>query len=224
MENKKMDTFLEERLNRYDKWLFEKKIAFSSKVVPIEKSLSAHQWVLPTEQVLEIFRNVKSIALTKCECRSHYKRCDNPLEVCFEFNEVGDQSVKKGLARHVSPEEAQEIVRVANEKGLVHLSLYMPDHELYALCSCCSCCCHDLQIVRLLGRNDLMVQSDYVAVTDDEACTHCGICIDRCVFDARTWQDDIVAYDPDACYGCGLCVTTCPSEAITMKRKNQTAR
>ena len=221
---KKMDAFLDERLNRYDKWLSEKKIAFSSKVIPIQESLSTQRWVLPTEQVEEILRKARSIALTPCECRMHYQRCDNPIDVCLLLNEIGDAYVKKGLARHVSPEEAQNIVRVANEKGLVHLSLYMPDHQLYALCSCCSCCCHDLQIVRLMDRDDLMVQSDYVAVTDDEVCTQCGVCIDRCVFDARTWQDDIVAYDPGACYGCGLCVTTCPSEAITMKRKNETAR
>ena len=221
---KKMDAFLEERLNRYDKWLSEKKIAFSSKVIPIEKSLSAHQWVLPTEQVLEIFRNVKSIALTKCECRSHYKRCDNPLEICFEFNEVGDQSVKKGLARYVSLEEAADILQIANERGLVHLSLYMPNHEIFALCNCCPCCCHDLQIVRLYNRNDLVVQSDYVAVSDTESCTHCGTCIDRCVFDARSWNNGEMLYNENACYGCGLCVTTCPSEVISMTRKNETAR
>ena len=219
MKPKNKDPFLDKRVARYDKWLAEDKIAYSSKVIPINESLSSQQWVLPAEQVLEIFRNARSIALTACECRSYYQRCDNPLDVCFLLDDEADKYVALGEARLISIEEAVEVMRVADERGLIHLSLYQPDHQLYALCNCCSCCCHDLQIVRLYNRKDLMVQSEYVAVQDDEACSHCGVCIDRCIFDARTWEDGHVAYDAQACYGCGLCVTTCPENTIIMERR-----
>ena len=77
------DTHLEERLARYDKWVREGRVPFSSKVIPVGESLATQQWVLPTEQVVEFLRNARSFALTDCECRSRYQRCDNPLEVCF---------------------------------------------------------------------------------------------------------------------------------------------
>ncbi|PIU50377.1 MAG: hypothetical protein COS92_01770 [Desulfobacterales bacterium CG07_land_8_20_14_0_80_52_14] len=214
---KYIDPFLEKRLVKYDEWLNKGQISYSSKVVPISESFNTKQWVLPTEQVMEILRNAKSVAVQNCECRSHYKRCDNPLEVCFLLNHVGDNFVIKGKSRHVDLAEAAEILKTANESGLVHLSLYMPDHEIFALCSCCSCCCHDLQIVKQFERKDLMVRSEYVAVTIFEDCVHCGECVDRCIFGARVLQDDKMEFNADACLGCGLCVTRCPVEAISLE-------
>jgi Pyruvate/2-oxoacid:ferredoxin oxidoreductase delta subunit len=220
MKNKKAkikDPFLEKRLIKYDEWLSKERISYSSKVIPVSESLEAKQWVLPTEQAVEILRKTKSIAVQDCECRIHYKRCDNPLEVCLLMNKVGDKLVSKGEARHVSLVEATDILKKANESGLVHLTLYQPNHEIYALCSCCSCCCHELQIVKLYGRNDLMVQSDYIAVTDFDACSNCGECFERCIFGARVFNDDKMEYNADACLGCGLCVTVCSVAAISMQ-------
>jgi hypothetical protein len=41
------------------------------------------QWVLPTEQAMEILGKANSAAVQNCECRTHYQRWDNPLEVCI---------------------------------------------------------------------------------------------------------------------------------------------
>ncbi|MCP4115103.1 MAG: 4Fe-4S dicluster domain-containing protein [Desulfobacteraceae bacterium] len=214
------DPYLEKRLVNYDEWLSKGQISYSSKVIPVSESLDAKQWVLPTEQVMEVLRNAKSVAVQNCACRTHYKRCDNPLEVCFLLNDIGDRKAEKGEARHVDLTEAADILKRANESGLVHLCLYMPDHQVFAVCSCCSCCCHDFQIVRQFGRNDLMVRSEYVAVTSAGDCVHCGDCVDRCVFGARILQDEKMEYDADACLGCGLCVTACPVGAISMELCN----
>ncbi len=215
------DLFLEKRLVKYDQWLENGKISCSSKVIPIFESLSTKQWVLPTEQVTEILSSAKSIAVQKCECRTHYKRCDNPLEVCLLLNDIGDKFVTKGEARHIDLKEASKILKKANESGLIHLCLYMPNHKIFALCSCCSCCCHDLQIVKHFGRKDLMVHSEYTAVESFEDCIHCGECVDRCVFSARTFYDEKMKYSKEACLGCGLCVTTCPADAISMELREK---
>lgn len=220
MENEKKpymdDPFLGKRLANYDKWIEKGEISSSSKVIPVSESFDAKQWILPTEQVSKILANASSVAVQNCECRTHYKRCDKPLEVCFLLNKIGDKFVSKGKARYVSQNEATEILKIANKNGLIHLALYMPDHEIYALCSCCSCCCHELQIVRLTKRNELMVHSEYIAFTDSETCVHCGDCVDRCIFDARSLCDDKLVYKPELCLGCGLCVTICPVDATTM--------
>jgi ferredoxin len=214
-----IDNFIEKYLTKYDQWMAKGQISFSSKVIPVSESLDAKQWVMPTEQVLRVLETAESIALKDCLCRTRYKRCDRPLEVCLLLNKSGDKAIAQGKARGISLEEAVVVLKKANESGLVHLSLYKPDHEVFALCSCCSCCCHDMQIIKSTGRNDIMMRSDYVAVTDYDNCIHCGDCDERCFFDARIIQDAELEFDSEKCVGCGLCVTTCPAEAISMRTR-----
>jgi len=211
------DPFLEKRLETYDKWLQSGKISYSSRIIPVTESLKSKQWILPMDHVMDIFKKAESLAVQSCICRSHYNKCNNPLEVCFLLNQTADKFVHKGKARHVDLTEAEHILKKANENGLVHLSLYMPDHEMYALCSCCPCCCHDLQIIKHYKRNDLLIRSEYTAVTDYGMCTGCGICMERCVFDARLFKDKILHFSHEACLGCGLCATMCPTGAISME-------
>ncbi len=202
---------------RYDRWLKSGKIDFSSKVIPIRESLDARQWVLPTRQVLDILRESDPIGLTDCICRSYYKRCDHPLEVCLLLNRVATKEIEKKQARPVTVEAASKILENANKRGLIHLTFYMPGPEIYALCSCCDCCCHDLQILKKYQRPDLIVRSDYIAVDDPEKCVQCGVCAQRCIFDARWMADDKMFFNSRKCYGCGLCSTTCPTKAIEIK-------
>ena len=215
-----MDDFLKKRQTRYDRWINEKKISFSAKVIPVSNSINARKWILPTEQVLSILKTVRLFALTDCVCRSHYKRCNNPLDVCFLLNEYAERSLKNNEARHISLESAEEVIIKANSHGLVHLSLYQPDHELYALCNCCSCCCHDLQLLKIFNRDDLVIRSEYIALTDTGKCSHCGLCIDVCSFKARIQNSSQTDFDPARCYGCGLCVGICPEDAIEMKTRS----
>jgi ferredoxin len=218
------DSFLVERLKRYDGWLKDGLISFSSRIIPVAESIAAAKWVLPTCQAGKILRDAESIAVQPCECRTHYGRCDNPREVCLLFNQAGDRLVSKGLARRVSFAEATDILKAANLSGLIHLCLYMPDHEVYALCSCCTCCCHDLQLVQSFGRTDLMVHSDYIVSTDDDQCVHCGECIGRCPFGARNMVEDRLKVDLASCVGCGLCVTACPSGAVSMELRQSSQK
>ena len=211
-----IDAFLEKRLTKYDRWMAKGQISFSSKVIPVSESFGAKQWIIPTEQVLRILEAAEFIALQDCVCRTHYKRCDKPLEVCLLLNKAGHKAVVEGKARPISLEKATDVLKKANQSGLVHMSLYRPDHEAFALCSCCSCCCHDLQLIKRTGRNDIMMRSEYVALTDFDHCIHCGECQERCLFDARIIHHNALKFDFEKCVGCGLCVTTCPVEAISM--------
>lgn len=216
MKLEKRDEELEKRMHKFDGWIKEGKIPSSSKVIPVQQSLESLQWVLPTQQVREILRNSRSFALANCLCRTKHKRCGNPLEVCFYTNDVADKMVDQGSARLVSLQEATEALKLANEHGLVHLTIYNPEQHVYALCSCCECCCHDIEFMKKLGRPDLVAHADYVAVVDTDACIQCGVCTERCVFGAQREESGAVAFDQDNCYGCGLCVSTCESNAIRM--------
>lgn len=211
------DAFLEKRIERYDRWLDKGLISFSSRVIPVRRSLEARQWVLLAEQVREVLGSAEVIAVQPCECRSRYQRCGNPIEVCLLFDEAAEKFLRRNQARRVTITEASEVLEEANRSGLVHLTIYMPNHKIYALCSCCSCCCHEMQIVRKYGRSELMVRSQYVAETDDSLCIHCGDCVQRCMFSARSMSGNgELLYDPDRCLGCGLCVTACTVNATAM--------
>lgn len=205
---------------KYNHWYAERKIKNTSKVIPIEKSLSTKQWVLPTEQVLQYLRNSRSFVLTDCHCRTLGKHCDSPVEVCFLINDFADRAHEKGVGRKVGLDEAEATLKRAAEAGLVHTALYNPDQHLFALCNCCSCCCHDMVLMKARGRDELMAHSDYEAITDPVACTACGLCEPACPFEARKIVDGELRVDPSQCFGCGQCVAACPEEAIVMERRD----
>jgi len=212
-----MDEFLKSFADKYERWRNKGDFTISSRVIPVNESVTVQQWVLPAEQMLRILKEARSYALADCACRTHYHRCDKPREVCFLLDELSDKNVERNKARRVSLAEADDVLKKADEHGLVHMSLYQPGSKIYALCSCCPCCCHDLQLLRQYHRTDLVARSDYIAVTNQEQCKDCGKCAERCAFGAREIRDGILRYDPGACLGCGLCVSVCPVEATMMQ-------
>ncbi len=216
MKEQDQEEALKKRLSTYDGWIRQGKIPYSSQVVPVQASLTVLQWILPTQQVFEILRNARSFALAECLCRATHKRCSHPLEVCFYLNDVADKKVEKNDARRINLEEAARVLTLANEHGLVHLTIYNPEQHVFALCSCCECCCHDMAFMKQFKRPDLVAHADYVATVDTAACVQCAECVDRCVFDAQSGEPGAVVFDPDRCYGCGLCVSTCSADAIQM--------
>jgi len=221
MTSQDRDVFLEERLGRIDKWLEEGKIPVSAKIIPVSESLSALQWILPTQQAVEILRNMRTFALGNCFCRERYHRCGNPLEICIRTNDAADQWVKDGKARRITLDEAKERLKMAHEHGLIHLTMYNPNQHIFALCSCCGCCCQNIQSMKKYQRPDLVAHADYVAEVDKDVCRRCGACVKRCLFGAQEQQGDAVVFHQDRCYGCGLCVSTCPTGAITMRLRGR---
>ena len=210
------DHDLTSRFQRYDKNLKDKRIPTSSKVIPVEQAIEAKQWIIPTAKAIEILREARSFAFTACGCRLAFRRCSNPVDTCLLIGRYADLNVRKGLARRISLQEAEQVLRRANEHGLIHLTIYTPGQGVYALCSCCECCCHDLQIMKKFGRPDFIAKSEYIAQTNLDQCSSCGNCVDRCVFEARAMVGGKLQYDPKKCFGCGLCVTTCSTGATNL--------
>jgi len=214
-----MDEFLKTFSDKYEEWRKTGIFTYSSKIIPVRESFTAKQWVIPAQQVLQILADAHSFALTDCLCRDHYARCNKPRDVCILIDDLADKAVGRGKARRISLADASHVLAKADKHGLVHMALYMPGHTIYALCSCCSCCCHELQLLKQYSQHDLVARSDFEAVTDMSRCTGCGLCIGRCLFAARSLCEDQLAIDAGACLGCGLCVSACPEHAITMQQR-----
>jgi NAD-dependent dihydropyrimidine dehydrogenase PreA subunit len=202
---------------RYGKLIAEGKMTRSSKVVPINRSLKPKQWVLPSSQALEILKASDAVALASCLCRELAGRCDAPREVCFHLGGFARKTVERNEGRFVSMEEAEEVLRLAERSGLVHLTLFDPERKVFALCSCCECCCHDFHLLKNRGRVDLVAHSEFIAATDLMLCADCGECVPLCHFGARKMAEGRLVYDKETCYGCGLCVPACPVGATVMK-------
>lgn len=59
------------------------------------------------------------------------------------------------------------------------------------------------------------------AVIDQDKCTGCGLCMDKCRFDAiHVQENDQLEVNPFQCEGCKLCERLCPVDAISMKESN----
>jgi len=55
-----------------------------------------------------------------------------------------------------------------------------------------------------------------LAVIDESECTKCGLCREKCRFDAIT---EDIKIDPISCEGCGVCIIVCPVKAITLTER-----
>ena len=189
------------------------------KVLPIpEAIMEPVTIVLPYETAMNILEKTKSISLRNCECRLIYKNCNKPLKTCLAINDFSNELVERGAAQEISLEEAEKVLKTANEHGLVHQALYTDwlKGEVFDICSCCPCCCTYLRTFINYGVKHHIAKSGLVAKVDLEKCNGCGTCLERCIFQARKLENNKSIVIKENCHGCGLCTTTCPTQATKL--------
>ncbi len=47
-----------------------------------------------------------------------------------------------------------------------------------------------------------------------DVCIGCGSCVEECIQETITLEDDVAAIDEDNCIGCACCMDACPVDAI----------
>ena len=192
-----------------------------TRVIAVESAIdSGKQQILDADSANRIIETSDVLAVTKCTCRLIAHKCDQPLEVCIQVNNSARYALDRGTGKQISKEDALNLLRECEEKGLVHVSMNMTSAGHF-ICNCCGCCC---QTFPLLISNGLEIcdPSRYSAEINPELCTGCEDCTDRCYFNALETIDaggseTISQVIANKCMGCGLCQITCPAEAITMK-------
>lgn len=214
--------YLSTRIEKTEKAIKSGQLRYSSKVIPLEKSIPATQYILPTQQAIEFLKEARLFALTTCGCRVAFRNCKNPVNTCLLLDEEAEYLISRKYAKRISLEKARSVLGIANRAGLIHLALYLPGQKVYAICSCCPCCCHDLQALLKCGKTFFVAKSDFVARCNPELCNGCGTCIKRCIFGAREMRNGKSLVKAN-CYGCGLCVTTCCTKATELfpKKRNR---
>lgn len=79
-----MDTNLKGYIIKYDKWLEQDLISYSSKIIPIGESLDNVKHIIPSQQALQILKEAGLITLAKCVCRRGIKVVTSPWK-CVLF-------------------------------------------------------------------------------------------------------------------------------------------
>jgi ferredoxin len=161
--------------------------------------------------------------------------CNRPSEVCIRLDEGARLTLEYGHGRRLTKEECKEIVVNANRAGLMQTGLRdWEGRDLFGFCNCCGCCCFPFRAGIRLGIEKQWPRSHHVATRDLEACVHCGLCANRCYFDAFYQEGSTVEvdgtvrqaiqFDPEKCWGCGICATACPEGAIIMTPLRESER
>jgi Na+-translocating ferredoxin:NAD+ oxidoreductase subunit B len=191
--------------------------------VPVNISVSGRQKVLGFSQAEKILKKAKLVSLENCSCRAEHKNCDAPLDVCVCMDEEAEEAIRDRKAWKTTHEKALEALRRAHRAGLVHLAYETKgSNRIKIICSCCACCCQTLAAITRFGYNREIVEcSDVIAVRDPEKCTDCGVCVQRCHFDAWGMVGDSVHQYHLKCSGCGVCASFCPTGAISMKKRTR---
>ncbi len=189
--------------------------------IPVNIHIEGQQRILDLSEMKEILREAKTISLGECGCRKKWKKCDAPLDVCISLDKEAEDSINSGLARKANLQQALDALERSHSAGLVHIAYIFEGNEKPDIvCSCCSCCCHSMSALIRFGIPDAVISSKYVAVNNQETCTNCGTCVERCQFKARHLKDDKLIYNKNRCFGCGVCVSTCPTESISLTKRD----
>jgi Pyruvate/2-oxoacid:ferredoxin oxidoreductase delta subunit len=186
------------------------------RVLAINETVEKNSIMLGYEDAARILEKARIIAVTSCVCRKSVKKCDNPIEVCLQVNRGAEYNIKRGTGHSISLGEALDILKLSEEKGLVHMTENVADGS-NVICNCCPCCCEMLRYAHMPRTKNIVAPSRFLAYVDASTCILCGKCAKVCPMNAIVSDGENPSrVDSEICIGCGLCATTCPSESIRL--------
>ena len=175
-----------------------------------ERDLIENAFFLTLEETLAVVDKVEDdIYLVPCNCKSIRLKCQKPKNVCLLFKGGMNSELDRGHGKLVSKEEAKDIIRLADKKGLMHTS---ETHQ--AICNCCGDCCYPIRAAEKIGATGLWPKRRYDISFDPDLCRGCKSCVRVCNFDAFSWGEGAIEFHSDKCLGCTLCTSHCPVGAI----------
>lgn len=219
---KKLDEGLARLYAAYYEQAFQEEMGASDvpgfKVIPLNQHIAPQVAIFPYPALEEEISRARVVSVAQCICRKEAsllgKACGRPVETCLHFGAAAEYYIENGIGRRISTSEAISIVKLADDAGLVHAGVNT--RHLSNLCNCCPCCCASMKGITMKGMpRRKFLNPLHEAVVEGDACTGCGICLERCPVSALS-IGDAAAVDRDRCLGCGLCAGTCPAGAITL--------
>ena len=172
------------------------------RVMPVMSAIENDSRTASYDEVATLIENATAISVGPCSCRRARRLmgegCGHLEEdMCMYLNENAINYSNTGAHRLVSKEEAYEILRRAEDNGLVHEINQTPGFEdATAICNCCGCSCFALRIAEMF-RSKNAIRSNFVARVDKEKCVACGQCVENCQTNALRLGQKRCINDPD---------------------------
>lgn len=202
-----------------------------AKKIDVNESLDVQHEILVYEDVESYIKMATSITVVNCACRttSAYigDKCEKPIDICFALNAASEALKPYGLGKRVTKEEALDLLKTAEEHGLVHTIINSsgPDSPML-VCNCCTCHCGVLRGLTEYNNPSAFARSNYRPEINREICKKCEKCLKICPMKAiwHHWpheedlEDNFMVIKENSCIGCGLCAHHCPNDAISMIR------
>ncbi|MDD5223731.1 MAG: 4Fe-4S binding protein [bacterium] len=211
-------TYMDEEYPEFIKMMDAGEIRSFMRVIPVNRGIESKSQVLPSEDALKMIDQADKLAVTKCTCRLTAHRCQKPLEACLQINRAAEYAIKRGTGRELTKDQAREIIRIAEEAGLVHMTENRGGIG-QVICNCCDDCCMMLVLMKKIGAKCTATPSRYRVRIAAGDCTGCGACLERCPMEilAIPKGKEVVESNLDKCIGCGLCTTVCSTRALVLE-------
>ena len=155
------------------------------RVMPVMSAIENNTRTAEYDEIASIIEKADAISVGPCSCRRTRRLmgegCGHLEEdMCMYLNDNARTFAKTGEHRFISKEEAYEILKRAEENGLVHEVNQTPGFDsVDAICNCCGCSCFSLRVAEMFRKPDGM-RSNFTAVVDRDKCVACGQCVEFC--------------------------------------------
>ncbi|MEG2633665.1 MAG: FAD-dependent oxidoreductase [Oscillospiraceae bacterium] len=155
------------------------------RVIPIETAVDGNTRTASFEEVSYFLNKNDLFAVADCSCRRSRRLLGEGCghlekDMCIQLGTGAEYYIRTGKARQITREEAFDIIKMAEENGLMHQIPNIDGAEdTHAICNCCSCSCYSLRNAAYFNAPD-MIRSNFVSQVDKDKCVACGQCVENC--------------------------------------------
>jgi NADPH-dependent glutamate synthase beta subunit-like oxidoreductase len=159
------------------------------RVIPIESAIDGSSRRADYEEISKYLNENTVFSCSPCSCRTDREAmgegCGHLKEdMCIQMGHAAEYYIRTGRARAITREEAFDIIKRAEENGLIHqIPNIDGSGKTHAICNCCGCSCLSLRTGAMYKNTD-MLRSNYVSRVDKEKCVACGQCVENCPVNA----------------------------------------
>ncbi len=174
---------------------------FFMRVMPVNSAVENNSRVADYDEVRTLVDNAFAISVGPCSCRRSRRLLGEGCghledDICMYLNDNAINYSRLGSHRLITREEAYEVLKRAEDNGLVHEINQTPGfEEATAICNCCGCSCYALRVAEMF-RSKNGIKSNYIARVDKEKCVACGSCVENCQTNALRLGQKRSSVDP----------------------------
>ena len=170
-------------------------------VIPVEQAIPAETKTASYEQLSHWLTKYDKIAVGDCSCRISRRLMSEGCghlekDMCIALGDIAEFAVSSGRAHMITYQECLDILKKAEDNGLVHQITNVDGSEkIFGICNCCRCSCFGLRTSQFFNTPN-MSRSNFVAKIDDEKCVACGQCVEYCPANAVKLGQKIASKTP----------------------------